>query len=289
MPNPLSMLFASSFGDDVARGNNLRVRMALAAGVNPNKSEGDPYLFRAVESGRIDTIKLLIGAGAAPNARNRQGDTPLLFILRGKKIEAARTREAPRYVQQYATESNKKNVTLTKHTTLTWVLDDITRHGGRGRDTQVRLSGRAHEIVVALLAGGANPNTTSNGETFYRQTPLMVAAEWGDIRIVSTLLSAGAAANAQDAEGESALMYAAFAGMTDVIDPLKKAGANVNAANVRGETALHLAARHDHADTVKALIAAGADPALRNTGGMTAYEIAAKADAKSTMGICPKA
>ncbi len=57
------------------------LRIALQCGGNPNQLEaptGDTPLFFAVRSGDAERVRYLIAAGAAVNARNKRGITPLM-------------------------------------------------------------------------------------------------------------------------------------------------------------------------------------------------------------------
>ena len=54
------------------------VKLLLNAGAAPNaKHSGDPVLHEAVRKEDLDIVRLLLEAGADPNGKNSHGETPL--------------------------------------------------------------------------------------------------------------------------------------------------------------------------------------------------------------------
>jgi ankyrin repeat protein len=90
-------------------------------------------------------------------------------------------------------------------------------------------------------------------------TPLLFAAREGDLESGKILLTAGASANEEAANGASALVVAAHSGHGPFAALLLERGADPN-ANKAGYTALHAAVLRGDLDTVKALLARGANP-----------------------------
>ena len=153
------------------------------------------------------------------------------------------------------------------------------------------------EVVKALLAAGAKPNSASR----YGVTPLHEAAIIGSAPIINALLRAGAQANTAYGEGETTLMLAARSGSLESVKLLLEAGADANAVETfRGQTALMQASVENHAAVVRALLDAGAKPNTRTVeynfqkltggaggiihdraqGGITALMIAARQGAR---------
>lgn len=79
-------------------------------------------------------------------------------------------------------------------------------------------------------------------------TPLMVAAKIGNMRILDILLSHNPDINKQNKNGVTALMIAAESGQYYVAKKLMERGAKISIRNENGNTALTLASKfgHDH-------------------------------------------
>lgn len=69
-------------------------------------------------------------------------------------------------------------------------------------------------MVAALLAAGADPNMP---RAYNAGTPLITAAQSGDLSTVKILLEAGARPEAKDNSGATAARYAAAAGHAEVL------------------------------------------------------------------------
>jgi ankyrin repeat protein len=107
-------------------------------------------------------------------------------------------------------------------------------------------------LAVAHLfqAFGANLDDASS-----RLTPLMAAAQRGDVAAATSLLDAGASIDSKGSLGETALMLAAGSNRTDVMVMLLGKNADVNATTPAKETALM---KCGSVDCVKALVKARA-------------------------------
>jgi ankyrin repeat protein len=91
-----------------------------------------------------------------------------------------------------------------------------------------------------------------------RYTPLMMAVEYIDV--VRLLIENGANVNLQSSSGETALMMACHETRdSEIVKLLLNHGAKVNVRASRGRTALWLASQKGKADMVSLLINAGAD------------------------------
>ncbi len=118
----------------------------------------------------------------------------------------------------------------------------------------VNAAARGESELKQIIARGYDINMTDeDGET-----PLMRAAERGNLKAVDVLLKAGAKVNMQDKDGKTALMEAADDGHNAVVQRLIEAGADINAKDEDGETALYKAQDERHTDTANILRRAGA-------------------------------
>ena len=76
-----------------ARSGNVElVKTLLALGANPNAREraGQSALMWAAAEGHTAAIRTLLDAGAESNAKSEAGFTPFLFAVRQGHLEAAR-------------------------------------------------------------------------------------------------------------------------------------------------------------------------------------------------------
>ena len=132
-------------------------------------------------------------------------------------------------------------------------IDQIDRHSGQ---TALMAASFANKpgMAACLLAAGAKVNIGC-GER--RRTALMVAALWGYVEVVKTLLTRrDIALDQTDAKGRNALFLAASKNKYEVVACLLAAGANVNFRNGDpGHTALGVAAIYGHVEVVRRLLA----------------------------------
>jgi ankyrin repeat protein len=147
-------------------------------------------------------------------------------------------------------------------------------------------------VIRRLLDHGANPNmqlffrpANVNGSTNTRgSTPLIRAANNGDLELVKLLLEHGADATIAMADRQTAI-HAVLAGRVpekaalEIIRVLHAAGTDVNAValvnhreEVRGGSALHFAVRKRYKDIIRQLASFGIDMNLKDQDGLTALD-----------------
>jgi hypothetical protein len=136
------------------------------------------------------------------------------------------------------------------------------------------------------MARGADVNVVSTSGGF---TPLLIAAQNGNLEAVKLLLANGANVNAVSAApmlvkygvhnlGRLTPLTLAAGGPAKVVDALLAAGAQIKATEARGLTPLMIASATDHADleTVRTLMTHGADVRVKSVVGETALDRANK-------------
>ena len=181
---------------------------------------GGTVLHRACRWGDADLVQLLLDRGLDVQARNSNGDTPLLLAAgRGG-----------------ASASQVVKVLLAKG----------ARIGDRGSGGRTALHESAYHGDAAsaalLLEHGADPNAV-NEEGY---TPLHSQATGRNPEVVRLLLAKGAYVKARDKNGDTPLHTAAFVSDNGgAVKLLLEAGADVNAMNNRGLTPLDFATRDE--------------------------------------------
>lgn len=229
----------ADFAGLLRRGNVTELTRALDSGVpvNARDAQGNTPLMLAAIYAEAPAVKLLLSRGAEVNVTNCDGVTPLM---------------------RAATDAEKVRLLLERGA-------EVNARAASG-NTALMLAARparSHDAVERLLASGAKPNVTNN----WGSSALMAAAAGGDATTVRLLLKYGADANAQPAAdpvgfifggARSPLMWAAFRGDTGIMKQLLAAGADPNGEGFFG-TPLSQAAWANRTRVAELLIASGAD------------------------------
>ncbi len=114
-----------------------------------------------------------------------------------------------------------------------------------------------------LLAQGALPDTKNR----WGNTPLHQANYFGEFECVKCLLQHGAIPNRKSKNGKHPLHLAAQRGRNALVRILLLFGANPNARDNKRRTPMHLAEIHNFPDTVKLLISQGGNPTISSRHG----------------------
>jgi ankyrin repeat protein len=217
--------------------------------VKTRDAAGSTLLHHAAAFGTIDTMTLLLDAGADVNAANRRRSSPLHWALHDEaKVRLLLSRGAA---------INTKQVE------------------GRTPLYIAASMGNGASLVRLLLENGANPSlATANG-----MTPLMAASVRGDLAVIKQLVDKGIDVNMRNGAGETALMFAATNGSAEVVGFLLNHGADAKIKSKRAETALGNAGTSGNEETVRILLAHGADVNTRNVRGYSPLMLAASSDA----------
>ena len=222
----------------------------------------DTALLNAVKSGNVAAVRRLLQQGAAVNASETDGTSPLHWAVESDDPEMIRL------LLNAGADAKRAN-----------------RYGMTPLHLAA-VNGNA-AVMRDLLAAGANPNAVlPEGETV-----LMSAARTGSAEAVRLLLDRGADVNAQDKwYGESALMWAAAEDHGEAVRILLARGAPVDSRSTLQKTAnrragqnilslgnwtpLMYAARENALDAGRALIQGKANLNLTDPDGATALVIA---------------
>ena len=240
-----------------------------------------PLLFAARE-GNLETVKILLDAGADVNQTSEYGWTALLVTTQNRYYKLGA------YLLQRGADPNIQNG---GGWNPLYIATD-NRNIERG-EYPTRKPDMDHlEYIRLLLAAKANPNQRMHSSTETRTvftnqwlfeegaTPFLRAAQSGDIVLMKLLLGHGADPSIPTDHKVTPLMVASGIGWVEgvtyewspeqtleTVKMLLDLGANVNAQDeLDGRTALMGAAHKGRDDVVQLLVDRGADPALHDIG-----------------------
>jgi ankyrin repeat protein len=188
-------------------------------------------------------IPLVIQQGAATEAANATGETPLFTAV---KIDAP----------------------VTIHTLVAngAALEGRDTLGNTALHAAVRWNAmRAAEALIDL-------GLDINAHALNGKTPLHDAVRLGLTDMEGLLLSYNADIEVRDAEGNTPFIEAILAGFPDTMERLVDKGADLNIRNFRGDTPLHIAAAMERNDIAVMLLSWGAAIHARNSYGRTPYQ-----------------
>ena len=250
----------------------------------PRPEGGFTPLLHAIVAGDLDTVRVLLAAGANVDEAAPDGVTALMLAL------IKRHEEMALFLLDQGADPNPADTgftalhlaSATGHFTVAQALL------ARGSDPNLRVE-RPQRLTNAFEIG-VFQSPGSGRLTQIGSTPFIVAAKSADARMMRLLAASGADPRLTTNDGTTALMLAAGLGKrasTDItyydwteekaVEALRvglELGVDINAANEHGETALHAAAYHNANRVIEYLVEAGANIDTTNAAGQTALRIA---------------
>ncbi len=247
----------------------------------PKDGGGLTPLVYAVRSDDLDSVKVLLAAGADVNQVTGYGWSPLLVATQNRYYQLGA------YLLEHGADVNLGNKGA--WTPLYLATDNRNIEGG---DYPVRKGDMDHlEFIKLLLDKGANVNarmkdTTETRTVFTNQwldengaTAFLRASQSGDIVLMKLLLAHGADPKIDTALHVSALQVASGIGWVEgityewsaastleAVKMLLDLGLDANAQADTGRTALHGAAHKGRPDVVQVLVDHGAKLNVRDYG-----------------------
>ncbi|MGO8758220.1 MAG: ankyrin repeat domain-containing protein [Terracidiphilus sp.] len=181
-------------------------------------------LLGAASSGDTAQVARLLGQGANIDAKNNQGDAPLLLAAKSGKADIVKL-----LIEKGA---------------------DIEAKNNKGDTALIAACMVGHaDVARVLVEKGASIDARDEGAA----TALMYAGLAGDTAIVDLLLAKGANIEAQDDNGETPLMYAASSGSVEAVKLMLRKNANPSVKDHNGKTALDYALQWKHPEAARLL------------------------------------
>ena len=228
-----------------ARADVVSELLRQGAGVNVKSNSEHTALTEAVFAKSPEVVKVLLSAGADPDATLVwQNLSPLHLAAMADNLETVRALLAG-HAQVDALDTEDR-------TPLFYAA-----------------SADYPNIVRALLDAGAKVNVVSK----HQHTPLIDAVQTGDVGLIKMLVERGAALNPMTSSGVTPLHAACDAGQEGSIRCLLDYGVPVNIQATDGKTPLMWAVIANNEKCVLELLEAGADPTLRGVDGKTALDL----------------
>jgi ankyrin repeat protein len=211
-----------------------------------NSNQRDSFestpLMLAAETGNMEIVHRLVGAGADVNAVTSQGFSPLMIASRRGHLDVVKF-----LIEHGATVQSAKRYKFKGSMSPSLVLTSPLLQACQAGQTKV---------VEYLLDNKAN----FDEEDFIGCTPLILAVQSGNVSTVKLLLSRLADAESADGRRQTALWWAAYYGYDDIVESLIRSGVRVDAVDADNLTPLHIAVERAKSSTAKLLLKNGADP-----------------------------
>ena len=131
--------------------------------------------------------------------------------------------------------------------------------------------------LLVNIGGDVNTVSTLKASTgIFEVTPLILAAEMGNVSSLYALLQLKANPDMNAFEGNTALIKASQEGHEKCVELLLQSKANPDIQDNKGATALCMATQNRHDKCVNLLLQSKADPNIRANNGVTALHIASQ-------------
>ena len=213
------------------------LELFLKAGVDTNQatSEGKPLLHRLIELEDLDSVKLLLKAGADINCVDQQGRTPIMISTTPDIMHALFSQGADVYRKDEKGRTLLMGLCISTvgtagwNTLQKWLVSEIARDAPKGYidlKSDQSLTALHYAVIVKdaqladiLCRNSADVNIANSKGC----SPLVSAI--GCSEIMRILLEYGADPNSVDSKGKTALSHAEHSARFDAVALLKDHGA----------------------------------------------------------------
>jgi ankyrin repeat protein len=247
-------------------------------------NNGDFLLHMTVGKSQIDIIYALLRAGGNVQAMNLKGETPLDKVPLSSEVQVIKML------------INFPNSDLINHREVSWLNYaqissqassktnnlDVLAFGLRGMNNEenhqfTKLHIAAAKSDIAVIISALNYRATNiNITDSLGNTPLHIAAAYGQLEIINILVAVKAKLGLQNNAGYSPLELAAMNGQVKAIQALTKGGVDLEAANYEHVTILHRAAINGELISMQSLLLAKANIHVTDHEGNTPLHFAAE-------------
>lgn len=250
---------------------------------------GETALTMAAQEEREGSARVLLAAGADPNARNSDGSAPLHHVGEGA--------EMMRLLLAHGADPFVKN--CQGHTILFTsdgeeCVEMAIEQLGRERLEEIAEGGRTpllcaladgrEEAARALLARGAN----LMAEDWNGEGAINACSRWGSADMLKELLDKGASAKCKPLKGPCALAQCVLRRSEDKALVLLAAGADPNWPMEFGARAITIAVSENLQDLAEKLVRAGASLSFKDRHGLGLRKSVARMSPRADVAECEK-
>jgi len=258
----------------------VRLLLDKGANVSTRNIRGETPLSDAAEGAKAGTLKLLLDHGANPHIPHDDGRTILVTAAERGNSDAVGL-----FLAKGFSVEDKNEALLAAAHGIPIAMMEVTNESKqtfKGRYSSQADPNSAYSRTIRLLLQSGAQIEARDGPEYGSNTPLIVAATYGQTDAVNELLVNGADPDAADKFGNTALMSAAcicaIIDMPDTYESMKlllEKHANPNAKNEVGRTALMDAISWSRTDNMNLLLDHGALIDAKDNDGNTALMMAA--------------
>ena len=221
-----------------SRGNSATVAALLRHGANVNarNAKGLSVLWQATAGGHVEIIQQLLERGALVIPEKEYGRSPFHLAMLNGDLAAVNC-----FISLRGQKDNIRSV--------------VTDIDPMFKDTLLHCAAQngSRPIIELCIEGGE----AVSGRDFFGMTPLLVAAQYGQLGAVNCLLEKGAKLEEEDRKTKDrAVHYAAKEGHTKLLASLISRSADINYCGWR--TPLGYAVRNGHLAAAQLLVSSGA-------------------------------